>query len=95
MLQVFTVRLITSFFILPTICFQIELAMNDHGASVGDPVISRNPLQRLHDLDKASPQFHQRLGDFLHGEEYQNLFSKLQSDDLASLAEYLDSVGPQ
>ena len=49
-------------------------------------------LQELHDLDKASPQFHQQLSDFIHEEEYRNLQLKLHSEDLASLVEYLDGV---
>lgn len=55
-------------------------------------MVPSNPLQQLYDADKASPQFHQRLSDFIHGEEHRNLFSKLQNEDLTSLAEYLDSV---
>lgn len=54
--------------------------------------IPYNLLQQLHDLDKTSPRFHQRLRDLIHGEEYRNLFSKLQSKDLACLAEYLNDV---
>ena len=46
----------------------------------------------LYDLDKASPHYHQQLSDFLCGKEYGNPSSELQSPDLASLAEYLDSV---
>lgn len=91
-LHALNVRLVTSLSISLTICFQIELATNTHAAPASRPVIRCNPLQQLHDLDKASPQFHQRLSDFIHGEEYRNLFSKLQSEDLASLSEYLDSV---
>ena len=51
-----------------------------------------NPLQQLHGLDRASPQFHQHLGDFLRGNEYRNTVSNLQGEDLAWLVEYLDSV---
>lgn len=55
-------------------------------------LIPSNPLQQLRDFNKTSPQFHQQLSDFLRGEEYRNLLPKLQSKDLASLVEYLDSV---
>ena len=55
-------------------------------------MVPSNPLQQLYDLDKASPHYHQQLSDFLCGEEYGNPSSKLPSPDLASLAEYLDSV---
>lgn len=69
--------------------------MNAHIAPDSDPVIGPcNSLQqlKLYDLDKASPQFHQQLVDFLRGEEYRNLISKLQSEDLKPLSEYLDNV---
>ena len=61
-------------------------------APESDHMVPSSPLQQLYDLDKASPQFHQQLSGFLCGEEYRNPSSKLQSRDLASLAEYLDSV---
>lgn len=54
-----------------------------------------NLLRRLYYLDKHSPQFPQQLSDFLCGAEYRDLVSGLQSRDLASLAEYLDSVRHQ
>ena len=53
-----------------------------------------NPLQRLYDLDKTSPQFHEHLHDFLRGAAYRDALQNLQSQDLASLVEYLDSVSP-
>ena len=96
-LNTFNVRLIASLFISLTIYFQTELTMHTQMAQVvapeSDHMVLSNPLQRLYDLDKTSPQFHQQLSDFLGGEEYGNPSSKLQSRDLASLAEYLDSVG--
>ncbi|KAF9644933.1 kinase-like protein [Thelephora ganbajun] len=51
-----------------------------------------NPLQQLRDLDRASRRFHEQLTNFLRGNEYRNVFPKLQSGDLAWLVEYLDSV---
>lgn len=59
-------------------------------------MISHAPLlQRLHDLDKTSPQFHQRLSDFLRGDDYRSLLSGLQNEDLVSLVEYLAGVSLQ
>ncbi|KAF9644929.1 hypothetical protein BDM02DRAFT_823150 [Thelephora ganbajun] len=55
-------------------------------------MIPRNSLQQLHDLDRASPQFHEQLSNFLRGNEYRNVFPKLQGEDFAWLIEYLDSV---
>ena len=54
-----------------------------------------NPLQKLRDLDKTSPQFHKQLIDFLGGNEYQDVIPRLQSGDLVWIVEYLDSVSPQ
>ena len=50
------------------------------------------PLQQLHFLDKASPQFHEQLSSLLHGNAFQSAFLNLQSESLAWLVEYLDSV---
>ena len=100
-LNTFNVRLITSLFISLTIYSQTELVMHTHMAPLAQVVAPESdhmvpsPLQHLYDLDKASPQFYQQLSDFLCGEEYGNPSSKLQSCDLASLAEYLDSVRHQ
>ncbi|KAF9646873.1 kinase-like protein [Thelephora ganbajun] len=55
-------------------------------------MIPSDPLQQLHDLDRALPQFHEQLSSILHSDEYRNVFLKLQSGDLARLVEYLDSV---
>jgi len=54
-----------------------------------------NPLQPLHDLDRTSPQFHKQLSEFLRGNEYRNVLSSLQKEDLVWLVEYLDSVSLQ
>ena len=54
-----------------------------------------DPLRPLHDLDRASPQFHKQLIDFLRGNEYQGVVPGLQNEDLAWLVEYLDSVSIQ
>jgi hypothetical protein len=50
-------------------------------------------FQQLRDLDRTSPQFHEQVADFFRGNEYRGVFPKLQNEDLAWLAEYLDSVG--
>ena len=49
-------------------------------------------LQKLRDLDKASPRFHEQLINFLRGDEYQNALSKLENEDGLWLIEYLDGV---
>lgn len=55
-------------------------------------MILHNALQPLRDLDRTSPEFHEQLAAFLRGNEYQNIFPTLQSEDLIWLVEYLDSV---
>ena len=55
-------------------------------------MIPQNPIQQLCDLDKTSPQFHERLGAFFRGDVYRTVFPGLQSEGLALLVEYLDSV---
>jgi len=52
-------------------------------------------LEQLHYLDKASPQFHKHLSNFLRSEEYRSTVPSLQGEDLAWLVEYLDSVSLQ
>jgi hypothetical protein len=52
-------------------------------------------LQQLSFLDKASPQFHEQFGHFLRGNVYRNVLPSLQSESLAWLVEYLDSVRPE
>ncbi|KAF9793424.1 kinase-like domain-containing protein [Thelephora terrestris] len=61
-------------------------------SSARNSKVLHDSLKQLEDLDKASPEFHQRLRDFLCGERY--VFSELQSHDFAWLAEYLDNVLP-
>ena len=52
-------------------------------------------LQQLHNLDRASPQFHKQISDFLRGKEYRNAVPSLQGEDLMWVVEYLDSVSLQ
>ena len=54
-----------------------------------------NALTQLRGFDRASPQFHKHLSNFLHSEEYRNAVPSLQGEDLAWLVEYLDSVSLQ
>ena len=54
-----------------------------------------DPLQKLRDLDRASPHFHEQLIDFLRGDEYQKVLSKLRDADVRWFIEYLDSASPQ
>ena len=54
-----------------------------------------NALKQLRGFDRASPQFHKHLSNFLHSEEYRNAVPSLQGEDLAWLVEYLDSVSLQ
>ena len=56
------------------------------------PISSSRALQQLFSLDKASPQFHERLIDFFRGSAYQHIFQTLQNESLTMLVEYLDSV---
>ena len=51
-----------------------------------------NPLQKLRDLDRTSPHFHDQLINFLRGNEYQNVALNLQGEDLAWLVDYLGNV---
>ena len=52
-------------------------------------------LNQLHDLDKASPQFHKDLSNLLRSEEYRGAVPNLQGEYLAWLVEYLDGVSLQ
>lgn len=54
-----------------------------------------NPLQRLHDLDRTSLQFHTQLVDFLRGNEYKDVVPGLRDEDSTWLIEFLDSVSLQ
>ena len=58
-------------------------------------MVTPNPLQQLYKLDRSSPKFHNQLSDLLCGEEYRDSVLNLQSDDLALLVEYLDTVSFQ
>jgi len=61
-------------------------------ASIMDP---SNILTQLRGFDKASPQFHEDLSNFLRSEGYRSAVPSLQTEDLAWLVEYLDSVSLQ
>ena len=52
-----------------------------------------NLLQKLRDLDRTSPDFHNQLTDFLRGKEYRDAVPSLQGEDLAWFVDYLDNVG--
>jgi len=52
-------------------------------------------LKQLHDFDRASPQFHKHLSNFLRSEGYRSTVPSLQGEDLTWLVEYLDSVSLQ
>ena len=54
-----------------------------------------NILKQLHDFDKASPQFHKHLSNFLRSEGYRSAVPSLQGEYLAWLVEYLDNVSLQ
>ena len=49
-------------------------------------------LQKLHHLDRSSPNFHDQLCNALHGEEYTQCVLNLQGDDLVWIVDYLDKV---
>lgn len=51
-----------------------------------------DPFRQLRDLDNTSPQFHKELIDFFGGDDYRDVFPKLETEDLEWLAEYLDGV---
>ena len=52
-------------------------------------------LKQLHDFNRASPQFHKRLSNFLRSEGYRSAVPNLQGKDLAWLVDYLESVSLQ
>ena len=52
-------------------------------------------LKQLQDFDRASPQFHNHLSNFLRSEGYRSAVPNLQGEDLTWLVEYLDSVSLQ
>ena len=88
-------RCFTSFQDLPGYDPPLTLSGVFAQAIATSPIVPYNLLRQIDDLDKNSPQFPQQLSDFLCGAEYRDLVSGLQSRDLASLAEYLDSVRHQ
>ena len=53
---------------------------------------SSNPLQRLHRLERSSPQFPDQLANILAGDEYKGYVSALRGEGLVWLIDYLDSV---
>jgi len=56
------------------------------------PMSSYNPLNQLRHLDKSSPNFHDQVGDVLHGEEYKKWVSNLQDNNLVGFVNHLDKV---
>ena len=56
---------------------------------------SSNVLSQLRGFDRASPQFHKHLSNFLRSEGYRSAVPSLQGEDLAWFVEYLDSVSIQ
>jgi len=51
-----------------------------------------NILEQLRGFDRASPQFHEHISNFLRSDGYRSAVPSLQGEDLAWLVEYLDSV---
>ena len=49
-------------------------------------------LQKLCDLDRSPPGFHDQLSNVLYGEEYVRCVTGLQGDDLRWLIDFLDEV---
>jgi len=49
-------------------------------------------LEQLRGFDRASPEFHKHLSNFLRSEGYRSVVPSLRDEDLAWLVEYLDSV---
>ena len=49
-------------------------------------------LQGLDHLDWASPDFHDKLSEILHGKEYAQCVLSLQDDEVVWLVDYLDKV---
>jgi len=52
-------------------------------------------LKQLQGFDRASPQFHKHLSNFLRSEGYRSAVPTLEGEDLEWLVEYLDSVSLQ
>ena len=57
-------------------------------------MVPHDPFEQLRNLDKTSPQFHEQLNNFLHGDVCQSVLSGLESEDLVWFVEYLDGVSP-
>ena len=49
-------------------------------------------LQKLCDLDRSPPGFHDQLSNVLYGEEYVGCVTGIQGDDLKWLVDFLDEV---
>jgi len=49
-------------------------------------------LQRLQNLDRSSPEFHDQLSNVLYGEEYDRCVPNLQDNDTMWLVDYLDEA---
>ena len=56
------------------------------------PLPSAPALQRLHHLDRSSPDVHDRLCNVFYGREYSQCVPNLQGDDLVWLVDYIDKV---
>lgn len=52
-------------------------------------------LEQLRGFDRASPEFHKHLNNFLRSEGYRGAVPNLQGEDLEWVVEYLDSVSIQ
>jgi len=59
------------------------------------PMTPPDSLQQLCNLDRASPQFHKQISEFLRGKDYRNAIPNLQGEDLMWFVEYLGSVSFQ
>lgn len=64
----------------------------DHFIMCRDSPSSSNPLQRLHCLEKSSPQFPDQLTSLLSEKEYKDYTSGLRGEDLVWLVDFLDDV---
>ena len=49
-------------------------------------------LQKLNNLDKSSPEFHDQLNNVLYTEEYIQCVTNVQGDNLTWLVDFLDNV---
>ena len=53
------------------------------------------PLQKLDNLDKTSPEFYQEISEFIRGKDYRDAVPNLKGEGLVWLVEYLDGVSLQ